>query len=101
MLNEILADTNLPLVSSVGTAVFIALLVLAWVKVSPASRGNGWRAQKPSRHDFPHLHVVDGVLITHAHRGGDKAHSHETITVSMKHYADLHRRASQGSSSER
>lgn len=49
----------------------------------------------------PHMHVVDGVVITHAHARGDQAHEHTHITVSMKHYAALVRRASQQDASDR
>jgi hypothetical protein len=38
---------------------------------------------------YPHLHIVDGVTITHAHVGGDLPHEHDTITVSMEHYVRL------------
>lgn len=43
----------------------------------------------------PHMHVVDGVVITHAHAKGDQTHEHSSITVSMSHYAELVKRAQQ------
>lgn len=49
----------------------------------------------------PHMHVVDGIVITHAHARGDQPHEHTHITVSMKHYAALVRRASQQDASDR
>mgnify|MGYP001302547413 CR=1 FL=1 len=72
-----------------GLGVLFALVILSWLKVS--------RSKVKQSH--PHMHVVDGVTITHSHAGGELDHQHSTITVSMQHYAHLVKRAERRQSS--
>ncbi len=72
-----------------GLGVLFALVFISWLKVS--------RSKTSPSH--PHMHVVDGVTITHSHPGGERDHQHSTITVSMQHYAQLVKRAQRRQSS--
>lgn len=90
----------------------LALGFIGWLNVSGSQRARRWRerhakaqhaldgpSSKGDSAAHPHLHVVDGVTITHAHAGGEHAHEHSTITVSMTHYAQLVKRAQRRQSS--
>lgn len=90
-----------------GLGVLFALVFIGWLNLSRSRAARSWRARTAdSRHaldatpeDYPHMHVVDGVTITHSHAGGERAHEHSTITVSMSHYAELVKRAERRQSS--
>lgn len=85
----------------VGLGIVFALAFIGWLNVSRSRTARSWRARSAdSRHavdaeaeSYPHMHVVDGVTITHSHAGGERDHEHATITVSMAHYAHLVKRA--------
>lgn len=99
-------DTIVVVVAVIAVAALIPLVFIASVSVT--SRGSRNRtitlpagpvsSSHPSASTddlMPHMHIVDGVVITHSHARGDKAHEHTSITVSMKHYAELVKRAEQ------
>ncbi len=78
------------LVAGVVGAVVIAALL--WLNFSNSRISRRWRGEV-KRPNFPHMHGIDGVMITHSHARGNRSHTHDTITVSASHYADLTRRA--------
>lgn len=95
---------HLYVVWGLAAAVLIGLALLVWLNLSRSRLAKSWRLQaQDSRHaldarepeTFPHMHVVDGVVITHSHIDGQHEHHHETITISIEHYAQLVRRGEQ------
>lgn len=90
------------LVWGFGIAIVLGLAALTWLNLSKSAFAQRWREQgQDASHaldvrepePFPHMHVVNGVVITHSHVGGDEDHHHETITMSIEHYAELVKRA--------
>ena len=90
-----------------GISVLLSFAVIGWLNLSRSKWAQNWRARAadsrqaidPSEDSYPHMHVVDGVTITHSHADGQRDHEHTTITVSMKHYAQLVKRAQRRQSS--
>ena len=89
-----LSSELLVLAWTLGGALVLSLAVLGWLNLSHGSKSRKWRNHSPNE-PFPHMHTVDGVVITHSHPGGEGEHTHKEITVSMQHYAALARMAQQ------
>lgn len=80
------------IVIALSVVMVIGLIILAWLNVSRSRLGQKFRGPDENE-QFPHMHVVNGVVITHSHAAGDREHSHTDITVPIEHYADLVKQA--------
>lgn len=84
------------IVVALSAVMLLGLLVLAWLNVSRTKLGQKFRGPDTSE-KFPHMHVVNGVVVTHSHPAGDREHDHSEVTVPMEHYADLVKQAQDSS----